>query len=202
MLKGFLWSIAILGSIIAVVWLWQIGRFIIKRIILRVRIGKMGFKVRPLRPLWWLIDLRNRCDLLIETPDMPSKVLAVKLIPTVMPGTEYSVGEGGVWDRKLNFLVPMSYGALMLNFGYRKCLARKVNFDQYPQAVPVYLFHPHPYAITRGHRGETKGNPYRGGNAVSVPLWIDDVLFLDVQALRNLVTMMPKGREMVLEQRR
>lgn len=197
MLKGFLWSLAILGSVFAVAWLWQILRFIVKRVILRIRIGRMGFKVRPLRPLWWLIDLRNHCDLLIEIPDLPPRVLAVKLIPTIMPGSEYSIGENGKWDHKLNFLMPMGLGVHMLNFGYRRCLPRRVNFEKYPHAVPVYLFHPHPFAITRGHRGERKWNI--NAPAVSVPLWVDSILFLDTASLRNLSEMMPEGREMLIQ---
>ncbi len=197
MLKGFLWSIAILASVIVVAWLWQIGRFIVKRIIFRIRVEKMGYKVRPLRPLWWLIDLRNHCDLLLYTPDMPPKVLAVKLIPTIMQGSEYSIGENGKWDHKLNFLVPMGMGVHMMNFGYRRCLPRRVNFHKYPHAVPVYLFHPHPYAITRGHRGESKWNV--DAHAVSVPLWVDDILYLDTASLRDLAKMMPEAREKICQ---
>ena len=202
MFKGFVWSVLILLSVFALAWLCQLLRFVIKRVILSIQIRRVGYRVRPLRPLWWLIDFRNHCELLLETPDMPTKVLAVKLIPSVMPGSEYSVGEGGAWDRKVNFVVPMGYGAHMLNFGYRKCRPRRVDFDQYPSAIPVYLFHPHPYAITRGHRGEAKGNPYRGGDTVSMPLWIENTLFLDMHSLRNLATMMPKGREMILKQKK
>ena len=196
MLKGFIWSILILASVIAVAWLWQILRFIIKRVILRFQIGRMGYRVRPLRPLWWLVDLRNHCDLLLETRDPIPKILAVKLIPTIMPGSEYSIGEKGKWDHKLNFLVPMGMGVHMMNFGYRRCLPRRVNFHKYPHAVPVYLSHPHPFAITRGHRGERKWNI--NARAVSVPLWVDDTLMLDVQALRDLSSMMPEGREKML----
>ncbi len=197
MFKGFLWSIAILASVFVVAWLLQIVRFIIKRVVFRICVERMGYKVRPLRPLWWLIDLRNHCDFLLETPDMPPKVLAVKLIPTVMQGSEYSIGEDGKWDHKLNFLVPMGLGVHMMNFGYRRCLPRRVNFHKYPHAVPVYLFHPHPYAITRGHRGESKWNV--DAHAVSVPLWVDDILFLDTASLRDLAKMMPEAREKICQ---
>lgn len=197
MLKGFLWSLAILSSVFAVAWIWQILRFIIKRVILCFQIRKMGFKIRPLRPLWWLIDLRNHCDLLIETPDLPPKTLAVKLIPTVMQGSEYSIGEDGKWDHKLNFLVPLGMGVHMMNFGYRRCLPRRVKFEKYPHAVPVYLFHPHPFAITRGHRGERKWNV--DAHAVYVPLWVDDILFLDTASLRDLAKMLPEAREKICQ---
>ena len=198
MFKGFVWSILILSSVCAVAWLWQLLRFVIKRIILSIQIRMMGYRVRPLRPLWWLIDFRNHCELLLETPDMPPKVLAVKLIPTIMQGSEYSIGEDGKWDHKLNFLVPMGMGVHMMNFGYRRCLPRKVNFERYAHAIPVYLFHPHPFAITRGHRGERRWNI--NARAVSVPLWVDDTLMLDVQSLRELSAMMPEGREKMLDQ--
>ena len=197
MLKGFIWSILIFASIFAVAWLWQIGRFIIKRVIFRIRVEKLGYRVRPLRPLWWLVDFRNHCDLLLETPDIPPQVMAVKLIPTIMPGSEYSIGENGKWDHKLNFLMPMGMGVHMMNFGYRRCLGRRVNFEKYAHAVPVYLFHPHPFAITRGHRGESKWNV--NANAVSVPLWVENILFLDVASLGNLAQMMPDAREKILK---
>ena len=84
MFKGFVWSVLILLSVFALAWLCQLLRFVIKRVILSIQIRRVGYRVRSLRPLWWLIDFRNHCELLLETPDMPTKVLAVKLIPSVI----------------------------------------------------------------------------------------------------------------------
>ena len=192
MYKSILYLLGFFAIILAIAFVWQIGRFVVKRITFRLRIKKLGMTIVPQHLLWWLLDFRNRCDFLVKTPDAPSRTLAVKLIPTLMQGSEYSVGEGNTWDHKLNFLVPFAHGTVMMHFGYRRCLPRHVNFGAYPDAIPVYLFHPHPYAITEGHRedGVRKDN-------VNVPAWINGALFLDMASLRNLAVMSPEKREML-----
>lgn len=190
MYKTILFLLGFLAIILGIALVWQVGRFVIKRIAFRLRIKKLGMTVHPQRPLWWLIDRRNHCDLLAEMPDTPGRTLAIKLIPTLMQGSEYSIGEGNDWEHKLNFLLPFAHGTVMMHFGYQKCLPRRVDFGKYPDAIPVYLFHPHPFAITVGHRGEGVRM-----DTVTVPAWINGALFLDMASLRYIAAMSPDKRE-------
>ncbi len=208
-LNSWLWLLLIPAAVVAVALAVQVIRYLVKRVrlyILLTRDRKRGIvNLRPRRPLWWLVDVRHTYDFLLDLKDpetgLVTHTLAVKLIPTLMQGTEYSIGDMDRWHTKLNFLMPMPYGVLRLDFGYRKCLPRPVDkvFRRAPSGcIRVYLFHPHPFALTLGRRGERKHGPRRGIDELSVPLWREGVLLLDLANLRNLETASEEKRAGVL----
>lgn len=199
-LNGWAWVLLILLMIPVLAYLVQLVRFVAKRARLYAALRRdsggalPGVNLRPCRPLWWLFGYRTAYDFLLDLRDPATgsvtDTLAVKLIPTVMPGSEYNVADLDCWEHKLNFLVPMPYGVMRLDFGYRKCLPRRVDrvFRNAPAgAVRVYLFHPHPYALTRGRRGTGKSRPYDGDvTMLYAPVWQDGVLLTDLNSLRKL----------------
>ena len=208
-LNSWLWFLLIPAVVVALVLAVQVIRFLIKRVrlyVLLTRDSRRGIvNLRPCRPLWWLAGPRGSCDLLLDLKDpatgQTTHTLAVKLIPTFMQGTEYSIGDMDRWHTKLNFLVPMPYGVLRLDFGYRKCLSRPVErvFRCAPAGcINVYLFHPHPYALTLGRRGIGKGRDRRAVDELSVPIWHEGVLLLDLATLRDMETAYEEKRAGVL----
>jgi hypothetical protein len=127
--------------------------------------------------------------------------LAVKVIPTLRKTTEYCIGDMDRWHAKTNHLFPTARGVMMYDFGYRKCLPRPVDrvFLNAPAGViRVYLFYPHPHALTMERRGEDRHNAYRGVSEKCVPLWHEGVLCLDLETLRKLETAEKEVREAVL----
>lgn len=188
-MKGYLYVLGFFAAIVVLALLWQVIRFLIKRIAFRLDIAKLGLAIRPQYPLWWLIDLRNRCNVLIEIPDKPDRTLAVKLIPTLLQGSEYGIEADGTWVHQWNFLFPYQHGTMMMNLGYRKCLPRRVNFGCYPDATPVYLFHPHPFAITAG-----RSNAKKRADGIPIPSQVDGVLLMDMSSLRWLAKSTPSER--------
>ena len=117
--------------------------------------------------------------------------LAVKLIPTIRRNTEYCIGDLERWYAKTNFLMPLPYGVVMLDFGYHKCRARSVTrtFGEAPiGSTPVYLFHPHPHALTTEMRGDGKRYRHRRVVEVSVPYQQEGILMLDLDSLRRMET--------------
>ena len=208
-LNSWLWFLLIPAIVVALVLAVQVIRFLIKRVrlyVLLTRDSRRGIvNLRPCRPLWWLAGPRGSCDLLLDLKDpatgQTTHTLAVKLIPTLMQGTEYSIGDMDRWHTKLNFLVPMPYGVLRLDFGYRKCLPRPVErvFRCAPAGcINVYLFHPHPYALTLGRRGIGKGRDRRAVDELSVPIWHEGVLLLDLATLRDMETAYEEKRAGIL----
>ena len=208
-LNSWLWFLLIPAIVVALVLAVQVIRFLIKRVrlcILLKRDSRRGtVNLRPCRPLWWLTGPRGSCDLLLDLKDSAtgrvSHTLAVKLIPTLMQGTEYSIGDMDRWHTKLNFLMPMPYGVLRLDFGYRKCLPRPVErvFRHAPAGViRAYLLHPHPYALTLGRRGIGKGRDRRAVDELSVPIWHEGVLLLDLATLRDMETAHEEKRAGIL----
>ena len=182
-MKGFLYVLGFFAAIAAIALVWQVLRFLIKRITFRFGITKLGLKIQPLYPLWWLIDLRNRCNVLLTIPGESSRTLAVKLIPTLLQGSEYGIEADGSWVHRWNFLFPYQHGTMMMNLGYRKCLPRRVDFNRYPDATPVYLLHPHPFAVTAG-RNDNK----RRAQDIRIPSWIHGMLLMDMSSLRWMST--------------
>jgi hypothetical protein len=131
--------------------------------------------------------------------------LAVKLIPTLARGREYSVGNLDRWETKLNFLMPLPYGVIKLDFGYRRCLPRPVErvFRHAPYgAVKVYLFHPHPHALTPGRRGFGGRRQRESAEIVELPshVWLGGVLLTDLSGLRVLEESECGKRERILGQ--
>ncbi len=208
-MNGWIWLGLILLAAVLLGFLAQVLRYVIKRVVLW---GKLWLDhrrgrliLRPRRPLWWLLGTRCSFDFLMDLTDPETgrvtHTLAVKLISTLRQGTEYSIGDLDRWHAKTNFLVPTPRGVMMFDFGYRKCLPRPVDkvFRHAPLGViRVYLFHPHPHALTMGRRGEERHNPYRGVTELGVPLWHEGVLLLDTESLRRLETAKPEVREAVL----
>ena len=187
--------LSIFGGMAVLAWLVQVAIFLVKRVKLWASLRSFRDDIRYLRPLWWLIDIRNRCELLVKVAE--DCVLAVKIVPTVMPSTEYSMQDRVHWDTKLNFLIPFGYGTVLMDFGYRKCVPRHTNFHRYPHAIPVYLLHPHPLAVTFGHRGGRR-NRRQGALPESIPVWMDGVLLLDFRTLRSLWDMTSADREKLI----
>lgn len=198
-LSGWMMVLLILAAVVALTLLVQVLRFLRKRVRLWLTLTldsrRKGSHVtlRPRRPLWWLVGTRRDYDFLFEvTGSAESRILAVKLIPTLMQGTEYSIGHFDRWESKLNFLMPLPHGVIRLDFGYRKCLPRPADrvFQRAPVGcMRVYLLHPHPFALTLARRGERrKSNAYRGTDELAVPLRREGVLLLDLHTLRSLGT--------------
>ncbi len=208
-MNGWIWIGLFLLAAVLVCFLIQVVRFLIKRATLVVKLAldsrRGSIRLRPRRPLWWLWGRRLAYDFLLDLPDpdtgMAAYTLAVKVIPTLRKTTEYSIGDMDRWHAKTNFLIPGPRGVMMFDFGYRKCLPRPVDrvFLMAPAGViRVYLFHPHPHALTMAHRGEEKRNAYRGVTELGVPLWHEGVLCLDLDSLRKLETAKKEVREAIL----
>ena len=196
-MSGLVWIGAFLLAVVAVTFTWCVMRYLIKRVLLWIKLtvdSRAGrVSLRPHHPLWWLCGGRFDYDFLLDLPDSDTGrtayTLAVKVIPTLRKTTEYCIGDMEHWAVKTNYLMPTGRGVMMFDFGYRKCLPRPVNkvFLNAPVGViRVYLFYPHPYALTFERRGEDKHNAYRGVSEKCVPLWHEGVLCLDLDSLRKL----------------
>ena len=208
-MNGWIWIGLFLLAAVLVSLLVQILRFLIKRAMLVAKLAldhyRGSVRLRPRHPLWWLWGRRLAYDFLLELPDPDTGetayTLAVKVIPTLRKTTEYSIGDMDRWHAKTNYLMPTGRGVMMYDFGYRKCRPRPVDrvFLTAPAGViRVYLFHPHPHALTMERRGEDKHNAYRGVSEKCVPLWHEGVLCLDLDGLRKLVTAKNEVREAIL----
>ena len=209
-MNGWLWIGAFLLAAVAIAFLWRVARYLIKRALLLVKLaadsrkGRIG--LRPRHPLWWLCGRRLNYDFLLDLPDPDTGrvayTLAVKVIPTLRKTTEYCIGDMDRWHAKTNYLMPTGRGVMMFDFGYRKCLPRPVDkvFLNAPAGViRVYLFYPHPHALTMERRGEDRHNAYRGVSEKCVPLWHEGVLCLDLETLRRLETAKKEAAETVLK---
>ena len=211
-LNSWLILVGILGVAILLGLAWQVVRYLWKRgklYAVLMRDSRRGLiNLRPRRPLWWLFGRRCDVDVYLdlkhpETGEV-THTLAVKLIPTLARGREYSVGDMDRWETKLNFLMPLPNGVIKLDFGYRRCLARPVErvFSHAPfSAVKVYLFYPHPHALTLGRRGSGRGRKYRSPAEVTVlppMVWLEGVLLTDLANLRGLAGAEADMRERVL----
>ena len=208
-MNGWIWIGLFLLAAVLVSLLVQILRFLIKRAMLVAKLAldhyRGSIRLRPRHPLWWLWGRRLAYDFLLELPDPDTGetayTLAVKVIPTLRKTTEYSIGDMDRWHAKTNYLMPTGRGVMMYDFGYRKCLPRPVDrvFLMAPAGViRVYLFHPHPHALTLERRGEDRHNAYRGVSEKCVPLWHEGVLCLDLDSLRKLETATKEVREAIL----
>ena len=208
-MNGWLWIGAFLLAAVAIAFLWRVARYLIKRVFLLVKLtadSKKGrIRLRPRHPLWWLCGRRLNYDFLVDLPHPDTGeiayTLAVKVIPTLRKTTEYCIGDMDRWHAKTNHLFPTARGVMMYDFGYRKCLPRPVDrvFLMAPAGViRVYLFYPHPHALTMERRGEDRHNAYRGVSEKCVPLWHEGVLCLDLDTLRKLETAGAETREAIL----
>ncbi len=208
-MSGWFWIGQVILAVVIVAIVWQAVRYVLKRVLLLVKLtadSQRGrIKLRPRRLLWWLCGRRLSYDLLVDLPDPETGrvayTLAVKVIPTLRQTTEYCIGDMDRWHAKTNFLLPTVRGVMMFDFGYRKCLPRPADrvFLHAPAGViRVYLFHPHPHALTMAHRGEEKRNAHRGVTELAVPLWHEGVLCLDLESLRKLETAKQDVRETIL----
>ncbi len=202
-----IWSwvlvILILATIPATVLLVRLARFVCKRVKLAVALRRMG--AMPLRPLAWLIPWRSACDYRLPLRDPATgrvtHTLAIQLIPTVLGGTEYCLGDMERWQRQRSILMPMARSPMPMSLGYRRLRPRRADriFRKAPpDAVRVYLFHPHPFALTLALRNHDVHNSYRGVDTVSVPLWREGILLLDLASLRVLAESEGRAREQVL----
>jgi len=201
--------VQIVLAVAMVAILWLVVRYILKRVLLLVKLTadcrKGRIRLRPRHPLWWLCGWRLRYDFLVDLPHPhtgeTAYTMAVKVIPTLRKTTEYCIGDMDRWHAKTNYLMPTGRGVMMYDFGYRKCLPRPVDcvFLMAPAGViRVYLFYPHPHALTMERRGEDRHNAYRGVSEKCVPLWHEGVLCLDLDSLRKLETAKKEVREAIL----
>ena len=208
-MNGWLWIGAFLLAAVAIAFLWRVARYLVKRVFLLVKLtadSKKGrISLRPRHPLWWLCGRRLNYDFLVGLPHPDTGetafTLAVKVIPTLRKTTEYAIGDMDRWHAKTNHLFPTARGVMMYDFSYRKCLPRPVDrvFLNAPAGViRVYLFYPHPHALTMERRGEDRHNAYRGVSEKCVPLWHEGVLCLDLDTLRKLETADAETREAIL----
>ena len=208
-MNGWLWIVGFILAAVALAFLWWVGRYLVKRVVLLVKLtadSRRGrIALRPRHPLWWLLGRRWDYDLLLDLYDphtgCTACTMAVKIIPSLRKTTEYCIGNMDRWDRKTNHLMPTGRGVMMFDFGYRKCIPRPVDrvFRNTPAGViRVYLFHPHPHALTMEHRGEDRHNAYRGVSEKCVPLWHEGVLCLDLTTLRKLENADAETRAAVL----
>ena len=208
-MNGWLWIVGFILAAVALAFLWRVGRYLVKRVVLLVKLtadSKKGrITLRPRHPLWWLCGRRLNYDFLVGFPHpdtgKTAYTLAVKVIPTLRKTTEYCIGDMDRWHAKTNYLMPTGRGVMMFDFGYRKCLPRPVDrvFLNAPTGViRVYLFYPHPHALTMERRGEDRHNAYRGVSEKCVPLWHEGVLCLDLVTLRKLETADAETREAIL----
>ena len=208
-MSGWFWMVQIVLAVAMVAILWLVVRYILKRVLLLIKLTadcrKGRIRLRPRHPLWWLCGQRLRYDFLVDLPHPhtgeTAYTMAVKVIPTLRKTTEYCIGDMDRWHAKTNYLMPTGRGVMMYDFGYRKCRPRPVDrvFLMAPAGViRVYLFHPHPHALTMERRGEDKHNAYRGVSEKCVPLWHEGVLCLDLDSLRKLETAKKEVRESIL----
>jgi hypothetical protein len=208
-MNGWLWIGAFLLAAVAIAFLWRVARYLIKRVFLLVKLTadsrRGSITLRPRHSLWWLCGRRLNYDFLVDLPHPDTGetayTLAVKVIPTLRKTTEYCIGDMDRWHAKTNHLFPTARGVMMYDFGYRKCLPRPVDrvFLMAPEGViRVYLFYPHPHALTMERRGEDRHNAYRGVSEKCVPLWHEGVLCLDLDSLRKLEIADTKTCEAVL----
>ena len=208
-MNGWLWIVGFILAAVAIAFLWRVGRYLVKRVVLLVKltadIRRGRITLRPRHPLWWLCGRRLNYDFLVGLPHpdtgKTAYTLAVKVIPTLRKTTEYCIGNMDRWHAKTNYLMPTGRGVMMFDFGYRKCLPRPVDrvFLNAPAGViRVYLFYPHPHALTMERRGEDRHNAYRGVSEKCVPLWHEGVLCLDLTTLRKLETADAETREAIL----
>lgn len=208
-MNGWLWIGAFLLAAVAIAFLWRVARYLVKRVFLLVKLtadSKKGrIRLRSRHLLWWLCGRRLNYDFLVGLPHPDTGetayTLAVKVIPTLRKTTEYCIGDMDRWHAKTNHLFPTARGVMMYDFGYRKCLPRPVDrvFLNAPAGViRVYLFYPHPHALTMERRGEDRHNAYRGVSEKCVPLWHEGVLCLDLDTLRKLETADAETREAIL----
>ena len=208
-MNGWIWIGLFLLGAVAIAFLWRVARYLVKRVFLLVKFtadSKKGrIRLRPRHPLWWLCGRRLNYDFLVGLPHPDTGetayTLAVKVIPTLRKTTEYAIGDMDRWHAKTNHLFPTARGVMMYDFGYRKCLPRPVDrvFLNAPAGViRVYLFYPHPHALTMERRGEDRHNAYRGVSEKCVPLWHEGVLCLDLDTLRKLETADAETREAIL----
>lgn len=208
-MSGWFWVGQIILAALLLALAWWTVRYLLKRVFLFVRLTvdeqKGRIVLRPRHPLWWLWGKRLNYDFLVDLPHPDTGetayTLAVKVIPTLRRTTEYCIGDMDHWHAKTNYLLPTVRGCMMFDFGYRKCMPRPVDrvFLHAPAGViRVYLFHPHPHALTMAHRGEEKRNAYRGVSELGVPLWHEGVLCLDLENLRKLEMADGAVRETVL----
>ena len=208
-MNGWLWIGAFLLAALAIAFLWRVARYLVKRVFLLVKLTadsrRGSITLRPRHPLWWLCGRRLNYDFLVGLPHPDTGetayTLAVKVIPTLRKTTEYCIGDMDRWHAKTNHLFPTARGVMMYDFGYRKCLPRPVDrvFLNAPAGViRVYLFYPHPHALTMERRGEDRHNAYRGVSEKCVPLWHEGVLCLDLDTLRKLETAGAETREAIL----
>lgn len=208
-MNGWIWIGLFLLGAMALALVWWVVRYLVKRAFLLAKLTadsrKGRIALRPRHPLWWLCGRRLNYDLLVELPNpdtgKTAYTLAVKVIPTLRKTTEYCIGDMDRWQAKTNYLFPTARGVMMYDFGYRKCLPRPVDrvFLMAPAGViRVYLFYPHPHALTMELRGEDRRNAYRGVSEKCVPLWHEGVLCLDLDSLRKLETADARTRESVL----
>lgn len=210
-LNSWLILAGILGAAILLGLAWQVVRYLWKRgklyaaLMRDCRRGLIG--LRPCRPLWWLIGRRCDVDFYMdlkhpETGEV-AHTLAVKLIPTLARNREYSLGDLDRWETKLNFLMPLPYGVIKLDFGYRRCLPRPVERvfrHAHPDAIKVYLFHPHPHALTLGRRGVGRGRRRHPAEVSVLPpmMRLEGVLLADLAGLRGLEKADIEKRERIL----
>lgn len=208
-MSGWLWIGAFFLVAVAIAFLWRVARYLVKRVFLLVKLAadsqKGRMTLRPRHLLWWLWGRRLNYDFLLELPDSDTGssayTLAVKVIPTLRKTTEYCIGDMDRWHAKTNFLFPTARGVMMFDFGYHRCRPCPVDrvFLMAPAGViRVYLFYPHPHALTLEHRGEDRHNAYRGVSERCVPLWHEGVLCLDLDSLRKLETADTQTREAIL----
>jgi hypothetical protein len=209
-LQVWVWIGFLILAAVLLAFLIRVIRFLVKRLSLLAELGmdhRQGrIVLRPCRRLWWLWDRRYRCDCEIELKDTEtgevSHTLAVKLIPTLRKNTEYCVGDMNRWQAKTNFLMPLPYGVIKLDFGYRKCRPRPVErvFLEAPYgSIPAYLFHPHPHALTTERRGEGRRYRNRQVPELSTPCWQAGVLLMDLDTLRRLETAPPDKQVGILQ---
>ena len=208
-MNGWTWIGAFLLAAVAIAFLWRVARYLVKRVFLLAKLTadsrRGSITLHPRHPLWWLCGRRLNYDFLVDLPHPDTGetayTLAVKVIPTLRKTTEYCIGDMDRWQAKTNHLFPTARGVMMYDFGYRKCLPRPVDrvFLMAPAGViRVYLFYPHPHALTLERRGEDRHNAYRGVSEKCVPLWHEGVLCLDLDSLRKLETADVQTREAVL----
>ena len=208
-MNGWTWIGAFLLAAVAIAFLWRVARYLVKRVCLLVKLTadsrRGSIALRPRHPLWWLCGQRLNYDFLVDLPHPDTGetayTLAIKVIPTLRKTTEYCIGDMDRWHAKTNHLFPTARGVMMYDFGYRKCLPRPVDrvFLNAPAGViRVYLFYPHPHALTMERRGEDRHNAYRGVSEKCVPLWHEGVLCLDLDTLRKLETAGAETREAIL----
>lgn len=196
-LQVWVWMALLLLGAILLVTVIQIIRFVVKRATLLAKLSgdarEGRIALRPCRPLWWLTDRRRGYDCLVDIRDpetgKAAYTLAVKLIPTLRRTTEYCVGDMDRWRAKTNFLMPLPYGVVMLDFGYRRCRSRPVAkiFGGAPYgSIPTYVFHPHPHALTPEMRGDGRRYRHRKVLELSIPCRQEGVLMMDLDSLRRL----------------